>query len=259
MKSLLMMLLLAGCSARQSGPPSMPTPPAPPSPPSTSAPPTSAPSPSTSSSEGEATDSSEDAAAETPTETSKQTSNGETAASSEAGSLSSVETAEERRSSLEGKLDASLEEFDGTIQREQEILDERRQASAPAGAGSAETGEGASEGSGEAGGGGTNGSGEASEGGDGAEEQTAGGAEGTGNSPDQPSGEPVSADAGSPEGGSSGPVSNRRVPEDVGDGRDDDIVARQIREAAMNEKDPELREKLWDEYRAYKSGQKKKD
>ena len=32
---------------------------------------------------------------------------------------------------------------------------------------------------------------------------------------------------------------------------DDDVVARQIREAAMKEKDPELREKLWDEYRKY--------
>jgi hypothetical protein len=41
------------------------------------------------------------------------------------------------------------------------------------------------------------------------------------------------------------------VPEDVGDGRGDDIVARNLREAAMNEPDPELREKLWEEYRAY--------
>jgi len=39
----------------------------------------------------------------------------------------------------------------------------------------------------------------------------------------------------------------------VGDGSDDDIVARQLREAAMAEKDPELRERLWDEYRRYKS------
>ena len=31
--------------------------------------------------------------------------------------------------------------------------------------------------------------------------------------------------------------------------RDDDIVMRQIREAAMKETNPELREKLWDEYR----------
>jgi hypothetical protein len=38
----------------------------------------------------------------------------------------------------------------------------------------------------------------------------------------------------------------------VGDGNDDDIIARQLREAAMEEQDPELREKLWDEYRRYK-------
>jgi hypothetical protein len=41
-------------------------------------------------------------------------------------------------------------------------------------------------------------------------------------------------------------------PPDVGDGRDDDVVARQIREAAMKEEDPAIREKLWDEYRRYK-------
>jgi len=39
------------------------------------------------------------------------------------------------------------------------------------------------------------------------------------------------------------------IPEDIGDGRNDDIVLRQIREAAMNERDPVLRERLWDEYR----------
>ena len=33
---------------------------------------------------------------------------------------------------------------------------------------------------------------------------------------------------------------------------DDDIVARQLREAAEKEKDPELRKKLWEEYRKYK-------
>jgi hypothetical protein len=54
-------------------------------------------------------------------------------------------------------------------------------------------------------------------------------------------------------------VSNGRVPADVGDGKDDDIVARQLREAAMKEEDPELREKLWDESRAYKFGEKKKE
>ena len=44
------------------------------------------------------------------------------------------------------------------------------------------------------------------------------------------------------------------VPPDRPDARDDDVVARQLREAAMAEKDPELRESLWEEYRRYKSG-----
>jgi hypothetical protein len=42
------------------------------------------------------------------------------------------------------------------------------------------------------------------------------------------------------------------VPEDIPDARDDDIIARQLREAAMQETDPELKEKLWEEYRRYK-------
>ncbi len=46
------------------------------------------------------------------------------------------------------------------------------------------------------------------------------------------------------------------VPPDVGNGSDDDIVARQIRRAAETETNPELREKLWDEYRRYKQGTK---
>jgi hypothetical protein len=36
------------------------------------------------------------------------------------------------------------------------------------------------------------------------------------------------------------------------DPRDDDIVARQLREAAEEESDPELRKKLWNEYEQYK-------
>jgi len=41
-------------------------------------------------------------------------------------------------------------------------------------------------------------------------------------------------------------------PGDIPDGNDDDVVARQLREAAMREADPEVREKLWNEYRKYK-------
>ena len=65
-------------------------------------------------------------------------------------------------------------------------------------------------------------------------------------------GTPVTAPV---EGGPAGPGSDSpRVPADVGDGKDDDVVARQLREAATKEKDPAIREKLWEEYREYKKG-----
>jgi hypothetical protein len=50
-------------------------------------------------------------------------------------------------------------------------------------------------------------------------------------------------------GGKSAPA-GRRATIDT----DDDIVARQLREAAETETDPELKEKLWQEYRKYKQG-----
>ncbi|MDJ0915510.1 MAG: hypothetical protein QNI95_18210 [Desulfobacterales bacterium] len=40
----------------------------------------------------------------------------------------------------------------------------------------------------------------------------------------------------------------------AGEEQDDDIVARQLREAAEKETDPELKEKLWKEYEEYKKG-----
>jgi len=40
---------------------------------------------------------------------------------------------------------------------------------------------------------------------------------------------------------------------EIPDGQDDDVVARQLREAALAETDPELRARLWDEYRKYKN------
>ncbi len=42
------------------------------------------------------------------------------------------------------------------------------------------------------------------------------------------------------------------APEDIPSGNDDDVVARQLREAAMREPDPVIRERLWNEYRKYK-------
>jgi hypothetical protein len=72
--------------------------------------------------------------------------------------------------------------------------------------------------------------------------------------PTQSAGRPSSGSSqtsGAPGEGSGG----SSTPPDVGDGSDDDIVARQLREAAENERDPELREKLWEEYRKYKKTQ----
>ena len=169
--------------------------------------------------------------------------------------LSEVETPEEKREGLDRELDSSLSEFDALILREQEILEQRREAAAAAGggggAGKAEAGGGAEGEGGD--------EGESEHEGDGEDEQTETAADGTGGSPDEPTGETVGSEEGDPSGSEedSSEVSNGRVPPDVGDGSDDDIVARQLREAAMKEEDPELREKLWDEYRAYKFGQKK--
>ena len=73
---------------------------------------------------------------------------------------------------------------------------------------------------------------------------------GGGQLPNDPGGVDIAGARGMP----SGPPADRptfEVPEDIPDGRDDDVVARQLREAAMTEPDPELREALWDEYRNY--------
>ena len=44
------------------------------------------------------------------------------------------------------------------------------------------------------------------------------------------------------------------IPDDVPDPQGDDIVAQQLREAAIAETDPDLRDKLWEEYKRYKAG-----
>ena len=67
--------------------------------------------------------------------------------------------------------------------------------------------------------------------------------------------------AGYPQGGArggqgEGPGSTQKKPNRPS-GYDDDIVARQIREAAEKETDPVLKEKLWKEYEDYKKGNHK--
>lgn len=54
--------------------------------------------------------------------------------------------------------------------------------------------------------------------------------------------------------GAGAPGTDSDLPADIPDGSDDDVVARQLREAAEKETDPELKAKLWEEYRRYKRG-----
>ena len=55
----------------------------------------------------------------------------------------------------------------------------------------------------------------------------------------------------SPVAGMSQEEIRERTPEDIPILVDDDIIARQLREAALTEDDPVLRERLWEEYRKY--------
>jgi len=143
------------------------------------------------------------------------------------------QTEDEQIAVLDAELFTGLGEFDEMLLREQE----RVRAAAPmtdaAGGG--------------AGGAGDAGSSEGAEGTDGAE-----GAEGA----DGESG----AESGDGNAGAGAGTGARRqgrsqgTPPDIPDGSDDDVVARQLREAAEKETDPELKKKLWEEYRKYKQG-----
>jgi hypothetical protein len=156
-----------------------------------------------------------------------------------------AQTAEEREEGLDRELDSSLTEFDGLLLKEQELLEARRESAAGEelmGSGDGATGE--EESGSEVSGGQQTGEDDRAYAQSGA----------SGGSPDAPPGEP--SEPGASMGGEQTETDNGRIPPDVGDGSDDDIVARQLREAAEKEEDPELREKLWDEYRAYKKGMK---
>ncbi|MDX9860837.1 MAG: hypothetical protein RBS99_07950 [Rhodospirillales bacterium] len=62
-------------------------------------------------------------------------------------------------------------------------------------------------------------------------------------------GQSAPATPGTPVGGSSG---GGKLPEDIPPSDNDTVLERQIREAAMRETDPAVKEKLWNEYRRYK-------
>ncbi len=83
-------------------------------------------------------------------------------------------------------------------------------------------------------------------------EQEAGGSSGgsTGGAGAGGSGGAGESQAGPLDGMSDQEIENR-TPDDIVVNSFDDIVARQLREAALAEDDPELRERLWEEYRKY--------
>jgi hypothetical protein len=169
-----------------------------------------------------------------PSEPPPPTSESSTAPSYKSFKSPGVKTVDEKTEAMERQLDESLSAFDGRLLREKRLLDEQR-------TGSGLTGEAL---------------------GSGAEEgmETAD-HEDTASTARRQQGRTSEAEHIPP--GRTTEGKRRRVgtassptpiPPDIPDAHDDDIVARQLREAAENEKDPALREKLWEEYRRYKSG-----
>ncbi len=166
--------------------------------------------------------------------------------------LEAERTPEEQVAALDEMLVAGLGEYDERLLREQE----RIKAATP----NSNSGSGNGTGNGMGGeggdGNGSDGEGDSQDGaeGDAANQgRNSGGTAGenseTGTMGGQSQGGAVDSSKGSRD---SGDDSDR--PADIGDGSDDDVVARQLREAAEKETDPELKAKLWEEYRRYKRG-----
>jgi len=166
-------------------------------------------------------------------------SGGSSSASAQSGGSGSARSNSERQAELEGVLNDTMASYDGMILREREYVLNRGNQ------------EGSEEELERGGAGGSLPDGELPY--DEAGEEEAGGG--------SPSGQDDRSSGGGYRPG--GPAQNRDgdfnhegqtpPPEDIPSGNDDDVVARQIREAAMRETDPVLREKLWDEYRKYKN------
>jgi hypothetical protein len=160
-------------------------------------------------------------------------------------------TAEEQVASLDEMLMKGLGEYDERLLREQERIKAAtpNDNSGSGGDGGGMGGEGGGAGGAGDGDGSDNPDGEA----DGQNGSNSGGAAGnsseTGTTGGQPEGGAVDSSEVSGDTGS-----DSEQPDDVGDGSDDDVVARQLREAAEKETDPELKAKLWEEYRRYKRG-----
>ena len=147
-------------------------------------------------------------------------------------------TADEQIAALDAALLGGLGEFDEMLLREQERV---RAAAARTQAADAGTG-----GAGAAGG---DGAGEGSEGWDGAQ-----GSDGEFGEASEQRGDRSTGRGDVAAGEAQRQPRRQGVPPGIPDGSDDDVVARQLREAAEKEQDPELKKRLWEEYRRYKEG-----
>ncbi|MGW8311772.1 MAG: hypothetical protein ACWGOL_00915 [Desulfuromonadales bacterium] len=158
--------------------------------------------------------------------------------SSTGGGVVETRTQEEKTAALEGDFLASLGDFDDMLLKEENKVAARvpsqRETSASGRAGSS-NGDGTASGTGEN----TAASDAAANGGAEAQGAQSGPASGQGESIGAGNGNQESSVYGVP-GGTLPPP------------KDDDIVARQLREAAEKETDPELKKKLWEEYWKYK-------
>ncbi len=165
--------------------------------------------------------------------------------------LQSEHTLMERVAELDAELGRGLGDFDEMLLREQERI---KAATPRTGATGNGTGRGTGGEPGTAGGA-TAGTGEGN-GRSGGEAGSADREEGAGEATGAGADTTVSGSGvqGAGAGGSGGQQTVYAPPADIPDGSNDDVVARQLREAAQKEPDPELRKKLWDEYRKYKQG-----
>lgn len=132
------------------------------------------------------------------------------------GETVSRPTSEEATAALEGSFEESLQQFDEMLLEEQEKIDSTVQRQREP-----------------------------------ASETVAGGSAGTKNTEQAPGSTPPS---GRPSADSNSKTTQRPPTQGSKDlsQTDDDIVAKQLREAAEQETDPEVKEKLWEEYRKYK-------
>jgi hypothetical protein len=138
----------------------------------------------------------------------------------------------ERAERLGKELEESLGGFDGTLQEEQDEISAAGRSTEGFGDGSQGSGDGGISLGQQGGGGG-------------------GGAGGNNSGGNQVSVANDRVSRESPVAGMSQEEIRERTPDDIPITVDDDIIARQLREAALTEDDPALRERLWEEYRKY--------